>query len=29
MAKVLIVGDGFGGVVVAESLAKKLGRDPR
>lgn len=27
MAKVLIAGGGFGGVVVAESLAKKLGRD--
>ncbi len=27
MAKVLIVGGGFGGVVAAESLAKKLGRD--
>src|SRR6266496_6358423 len=27
MARVLIVGGGFGGVVAAESLAKKLGRD--
>jgi sulfide:quinone oxidoreductase len=27
MAKVLIIGGGFGGVVAAESLAKKLGRD--
>jgi len=27
MAKVLIVGGGFGGVVAAESLAKKLGSD--
>jgi sulfide:quinone oxidoreductase len=27
MATVLIVGGGFGGVVAAESLAKKLGRD--
>jgi len=27
MAKILIVGGGFGGVVAAESLAKKLGRD--
>ena len=27
MAKVLIVGGGFGGVVAAESLAKKLGHD--
>lgn len=27
MAKVLIAGGGFGGVVVAESLAKRLGRD--
>src|SRR5207249_4190997 len=27
MARVLIVGGGFGGVVAAESLAKKFGRD--
>lgn len=27
MARVLIVGGGFGGVVAAESLAKKLGSD--
>jgi sulfide:quinone oxidoreductase len=27
MAKILIVGGGFGGVVAAESLAKKLGTE--
>jgi sulfide:quinone oxidoreductase len=27
MAKILVIGGGFGGVVTAESLAKRLGRD--